>query len=192
MAVAGGGFHSLVLGDNLPPQARGQTNYAVALLDLIISLTGGDPNGDSLSYRVATLPATGSLYQWTSGGRGSPITVPSTAVDDSGGRVIFALPTAGNDNFTFTANDGEVDSSSATVKVNMIDPPTISVSVPSMSSISLNFTARSNTAWRVWTSTNLTAWSVLGSAVQSPPGVFQYNDTSATNRPLRFYRVTSP
>jgi alpha-tubulin suppressor-like RCC1 family protein len=195
VAVAGGGYHSLALGGNLTPQARGQTNYAVALLDLNILMTGADPNGDSLSYRIGALPATGTLYHWTPGGRGSPITAPSTAVDDSGGRVIFALPTAGNDSFTFTVNDGEADSAPATVTVNFILAPVIDVSSLSMGvngEFSLSFTGDTNASYRVWASTNLTTWTVLGPATQSPPGEFHFTDTAATNWPLRFYRVTCP
>jgi alpha-tubulin suppressor-like RCC1 family protein len=114
-AVAGGGAHSLALGANLPPLALAQTNSGIAPLELTVNLQGSDYNGDTLTYSVATLPVQGTLYQWTTNGRGSPITAPNTAVDDPGGRVIYYVPVAGSDSFTFVARDGIADSAPATV-----------------------------------------------------------------------------
>jgi hypothetical protein len=41
---------------------------------------------------------------------------------------------------------------------------------------------------------SITAWSNLGSALETPPGSgnYQFTDTQATNNPSRFYRVRSP
>lgn len=36
------------------------------------------------------------------------------------------------------------------------------------------------------------SWSVVGQPVQIGPGVFQFSDVDSTNRPQRFYRVSSP
>jgi hypothetical protein len=35
-------------------------------------------------------------------------------------------------------------------------------------------------------------WTVLGAAVEAPPGQYQFTDLQATNYPQRFYRVRSP
>jgi hypothetical protein len=183
------------LGGNSPPQTQSQTNFGLAFTDLTITLHGADPNTDSLAYRVMTPPTAATLYQWTPSGRGAAIIAPNTVVTDPGGQVIFNLPSAGSDTFTFVANDGLADSAAATSTVYMLLPPTISTSSSGLNmdgSFSLGFVADPNVNWSVWASTNLTSWSILGAAVQSSPGVFQYNDPAAINLPVRFYRVTTP
>jgi alpha-tubulin suppressor-like RCC1 family protein len=194
VAMSGGGHHSLALG-NVPPQSMPQTNSGLAFADLTIVLQAYDLNSDPLTYRIGSLPAVGTLYQWTSTGRGAPITASNTAVADAAGRVIFSMPAAGGDTFTFVANDGLADSSPATASVFMLQPPVISTAWSGLNtsgSFSLAFAADSNVTWRVWGSTNLTSWSVLGTAAQASPGLFQFTDSSATNWPQRFYRLTSP
>ena len=64
-----------------------------------------------------------------------------------------------------------------------------SLTVNTNRSFSLSFTGDTNASYRVWYSTNLTAWTLLGSATQSVTGVFVYTDAGASNRPVRFYRV---
>jgi hypothetical protein len=44
----------------------------------------------------------------------------------------------------------------------------------------------------VYASTDLKAWTWLGSASQPTPGQFLFNDSSSTNHPWRFYRIRSP
>ena len=41
-------------------------------------------------------------------------------------------------------------------------------------------------------STNLSAWSVLGSATQSVSGIYQFTDPLSTQTPQRFYRARWP
>jgi hypothetical protein len=55
----------------------------------------------------------------------------------------------------------------------------------------LLFNAASNQCYLVQTSTNLTSWSVLGLAVDSGTGVFQFDDTNSPG-PRRFYRLLAP
>ena len=122
VSVAGGGYHSVAIG-NLPPQALPQLASAPANRDLVISLYGADSNGDALSFRIVTLPAQGTLYQYAGGVRGPAITSPRSVVSDAGGRVIFAPLTNSVGNpyatFIFVASDGEVESSPATVVVTI-------------------------------------------------------------------------
>jgi hypothetical protein len=59
-------------------------------------------------------------------------------------------------------------------------------------SMVLSFNGQFDSSYRVWASTNLLDWSVLGTASQAPPGAFSYEDTGASGHPLRFYRVSSP
>jgi len=118
VAIAGDGYHSLALG-NLPPQAFAQHLTGVAGQDQTIVLTGADPNNDELNSRITALPSSGTLYQWTSGGRGDPITAPDTLVADTGNRVILSQPVVADDTFAFTMNDGLQDSSAANIQVDI-------------------------------------------------------------------------
>ncbi len=198
VAVSGGGYHSLALG-NLPPIAQSQTNLGMAGRDLILTLPAADADYDALTCRVASLPTGGTLYQWSAGGRGAPITTPNTVVADVQERVIFApdsdLPGWPYASFTFIANDGETDSAPATITVNLIPAPVIdlsSVAAGTNGGLSFNFTGYSNATYRVWASPDLTNWVMLGAAASSSPGWFSFTDPAATNSPQRFYRVTSP
>jgi len=125
--IAGGQYESLALA-NAPAQANSQTNYGAADHDLAISLKGTDPNRDPLSYQITGLPGAGSLYQYTSAGRGAPITAPGTPVADSAGRVIFAPASGGRGNpytsFYYAAGDGEAaPSAPAAVTVGLVVKP---------------------------------------------------------------------
>jgi len=74
-----------------------------------ISLSGTDPDGDSLTYRVVTNPSHGSL----SGTEPDLIYTPDTNYN-------------GSDSFTFKTNDGISDSASATFSIEILpadDPP---------------------------------------------------------------------
>src|SRR5262249_27753172 len=60
------------------------------------------------------------------------------------------------------------------------------------------FTNLTGASFRVFAGTNAAqptaAWTMLGSAIESPAGSgqFQFTDSQATNYPQRFYRVQSP
>jgi hypothetical protein len=198
VALAGGTYHSLALG-NLPPQALSQTNLGIAGQDLTLALPAGDANNDALICRVASLPTAGTLYQWAAGGRGAAINSPNTVVADPQARVVFApdsnVPGWPYATFTFIANDGEADSAPATLTVSLIPAPVIdmsSLAVGTNGGLSFNFSGLPNASYRVWASTDLATWSMLGPATPLPLGGFSFADTSATNGPRRFYRVTSP
>ena len=201
VAVAGGGYHSLAIGPNLPPVAQTLTNSGYPNHDLVIQVRGSDPNGDLLSYRVATVPAAGALYEFNAGARGAAITAPDTSVSDVSNRVIFA-PAANmlgspHASFSYLANDGEADSASATVAINVVLPPApqFSVAGPSWGTngeFQLNFTGHSNATYRVWASTNLVDWEVLGTGAVVSNGWFQFLDAEAGGWPQRFYRAGAP
>jgi hypothetical protein len=196
--ISAGNYFSLVLA-NLMPQANSVSVTNAVNQDCLLSLTATDANSDPLSLRITTLPITGSLFQYTGNGRGSAIVLPDTPVMDSFGRVVFAPETGASgwpySSFIFVANDGEVDSAPAAASVNIIPELVIdasSLSVEPNGAFSLNFSCNSNATCRVWASTNLMDWSVLGTASQSLPGVFHFIDSTATEWPERFYRVTCP
>lgn len=94
--------------ENTAPTADPQSVTTMFNTPVTISLTGSDPEGDSLTYEIVTGPAHGVL----SG------TAPSlTYTPDTG--------FTGNDSFTFSVFDGELHSNPATVSitVNPATPP---------------------------------------------------------------------
>ena len=60
----------------------------------------------------------------------------------------------------------------------------------------LSFTNRSGLGFTVLGTTNvalpLSNWTVLGAPAEAPSGQYQFTNTQATNKPIRFYRVRSP
>jgi len=56
----------------------------------------------------------------------------------------------------------------------------------------LTFTGSTNLTYRVWASTNLGKWEVLGSPTQVQPGQFIFADVGAISNARRFYRVSLP
>jgi hypothetical protein len=120
-------------------------------------------------------------------------------VTDLQGRIIFApgsnLPAWPYTTFTFVANDGEADSAPATITINVIPAPLIqasSLAVATNGAFSFSFNGLTNASYRVWASTNLASWNLLGPASPSVAGTFSFSDLTATNWPLRYYRVSSP
>ncbi len=201
VSISSGDYHSQALSPvNLPPRvlsslATGNTN-----MDLLISLFGWDPNGDPLIYRIAAPPGYGSLYQYTSTGRGDLINSPDEAVTDPSGRVVFApLPDtfgARYSTFSVVANDGALDSPISLITVAIVPPPVIAsaglIQTPTPQGFGFSFPGLSNATYSAQGSADLTNWIALGSATQSSPGQFFFLDSGATNRPQRFYRVRSP
>ena len=129
VAIAGGGSHSLVSARNRAPSGTAVKAYAVRGMDRLITLGGTDPEGDSLQFRITSLPATGTLYQYENGDRGAIIRSPGTVVTDVGGRIIYVPPDTGSGQlaltFEFTVADGEYESSTAQAVVNLDVPPQV-------------------------------------------------------------------
>ena len=100
-----------------------QTVSADEDIDKTITLSGTDVDGDTLTYKITTLPANGYLFQTSDGvTRGDTIkTVPTTVTDTT--RVIYVSAKDGygdgHGNFGFKVNDGTLDSDEAIVTVNV-------------------------------------------------------------------------
>jgi hypothetical protein len=198
--LVGGMFHGYAIG-NIAPQAASQTANGYVNHELTIALNGSPGDGPLLNYRVVAAPLTGALFQYTNGGRGGVINLASPAVADTGGRVIFVAATNSTgspyDGFNFVANDGLNDSAPAAVTVNVGFPAAPQTQMSSWSiggggNFTLGFLGSSNAMYSIWGSTDLATWSWLGAAVEGTPGIYQFTDTTVSNWPARFYKVTAP
>ncbi|HZI31779.1 MAG TPA: LamG-like jellyroll fold domain-containing protein, partial [Candidatus Binatia bacterium] len=199
-AIAGGTAFGLAIGDQ-PPAANDQTVAGFVNHDLPVTLAADNPDGNPLNYWIESLPAAGTLYQYSAGTRGLPINAPGTQVSDAGGRVIFAPATGETGDpyasFDFMVDDGFYGSSPALVTVNISLP-----SVPQFTGVSwtggisqglnLNFSGDSNATYSVWAATNLMNWINIGTATESQPGLYDFYDEDAINWPQRFYRISAP
>ena len=87
---------------NDAPMATGQSVTAVEDTPVAITLAGTDIDGDSLSFAIGDPPQNGSLA-------GTPPDITYTPNADF----------HGNDNFTFTTNDGTEDSTPASIAINV-------------------------------------------------------------------------
>lgn len=95
---------------NSPPSAESQELIVEENGELHITLTGSDPDGDELTFRIVEEPAYGTLE------------------GDSPNLVYLPSPDYhGNDSFAFVANDGGLDSDVSTISITIIparSPPT--------------------------------------------------------------------
>jgi len=113
-----------VININDLPSATVQAVSADEDIDKTIILAATDADGDTLSYKISTLPANGYLFQTSDGStRGDTIISTPTTVSDILQRVIYISAQDGNGdghgNFGFKANDGTADSEETTVTVNV-------------------------------------------------------------------------
>ena len=201
VTLAAGGSHSLALLPNHLPVALDQVVAGYPNTDLLVTLAGADADNEALAYRISVLPSAGAVYQVAAGLRGAQIINPNTTVSDALGRLIFtpAANQIGSPHaaFGFTASDGFADSPPATVTTHIVLPiaPILDFAASGVTTngeFQLAFTGASNASYRVWGSTNLLNWEVLGTAASLSAGQFLFLDATATNWPQRFYRATAP
>ncbi|MDT8439336.1 MAG: tandem-95 repeat protein [Wenzhouxiangellaceae bacterium] len=108
---------------NDPPVADAQLVNAVEDTPVTIMLTGSDIDGDSLSFAIATTPTNGSLGA-------------ITPIDATSAEVVYTPTTGfvGSDSFSFTVNDGTLDSTAATVDIDVASSNAIPVADPQSTS----------------------------------------------------------
>ncbi|CAN5857062.1 hypothetical protein BH23THE1_BH23THE1_31500 [soil metagenome] len=96
---------------NDPPVADDQSVTANTASPTEIALTATDPDGNALTYAIVSQPQSGTI----------------TDLNEDTGSLVYTSDAGytGEDSFTFNANDGTVDSNTATVaiSVNAIVPP---------------------------------------------------------------------
>jgi hypothetical protein len=86
---------------NLPPVATPVSKTTRPNIPIMISLSGTDPEKDSLTFKIETKPSHGTVQ----------------LISKNSARYTPGRGYRGNDSFTFTANDGKSSSASATVSI---------------------------------------------------------------------------
>jgi hypothetical protein len=107
---------SITKAGNSPPVANPQTVTVNKDTPTPITLTATDANNDPLTYSIVTQPSHGTISPATPGG-------PARTYTPAAGYT-------GPDSFTFKANDGTVDSNTATVSITVQDTTTCGTNLP--------------------------------------------------------------
>ena len=100
---------SITKASNSPPVANNQAVNVIKNTATPITLTATDPDNNPLTYSIVTQPLHGGVTPTTPGGPSRTYTPTNNYL--------------GPDSFTFKANDGTVDSNTATVSINVIEQP---------------------------------------------------------------------
>jgi hypothetical protein len=198
VAIAAGGFHSLVLGGNVPPVANSQTNSGFVNQDLVVTPNVSDANNDTLTCRVAALPAQGTLYQYAGGTRGPQITAPNTMISDASNRVVFA-PAPNNDGnpyttFNLVANDGQADSAPAMMTINISKSPQNFTAQNFGSGLQIQFAGTPYSPYILQMATNLTPpvnWQSILTNPADLKGNWSFTVTNLSAVPAGFYRAVA-
>ena len=101
---------------NDKPIASTQTVEVTEQTEITITLSGTDPEDDSLSYIVVTLPSNGVLSE--SGTEIKTDDLPKS-LSSSELKYLSTSDSATSDSFTFKANDGSDDSDAASITINI-------------------------------------------------------------------------
>ena len=115
-----------VVAANNAPTAASQSVNTNEDTDVVVTLSGSDADGDTLSFIVGSLPTNGTLYQVLADNvtAGTQITTAPTTVTNAAHKVLFRPDQNENGSpyatFTFKVNDGTVDSTTATVTVTVV------------------------------------------------------------------------
>jgi RHS repeat-associated protein len=106
---------------NQAPVANNQTVNLNEDATANITLTGSDPDGNPITYIIVTQPAHGAL----TGAAPNLIYTPAANYN-------------GTDSFTFRVNDGQLNSATATVSINIApvnDPPVVALTAPANNAV---------------------------------------------------------
>jgi large repetitive protein len=100
---------------NHPPVANAQSVSLNEDTTTLITLTGSDPDGQPITFKVTSLPTNGDLFKGNSTAAADKITSASLPLTLAGAQVTYK-PNAnyfGSDSFQFKTNDGFTDSTAA-------------------------------------------------------------------------------
>jgi len=108
---------------NRAPVATPQSGLSVGSCNaLTVTLSGTDADGDTLTYKISTLPTQGNLYDGEGTGGTHITSVPYTVTDVT--HKVTYQPNAsysGGDSFGLKVNDGELDSAEASISITISD-----------------------------------------------------------------------
>jgi glucose/arabinose dehydrogenase len=145
--------------------------------------------GGSANFGVTVAGTTPFAYQWRLNGTNlSGATTATLAVPN-------AMPVnAGNYSVVITNAGGSVTSANAALTVTVSRPLISSYGAVAGPAFSIGGTGVVGQAYIFQATTNLASsnWTSLATNTPNANGVFQFVDTQFTNRPLRFYRITTP
>lgn len=173
-------FRSLnVIPANFPPLAYGKTITAISNTDTAGTVTGLDPEGNTITYALAQTASHGT------------VTINST----TGAYTYRSAPGyGGSDSFTFTTNDGAVTSAPGVVTVTVnVDPVGAFASLnaatgPQAAAITLTWSAVTNAEKYLVERSTASNSGFLTVATVSAPTLF-YTDGNLTRDTLYYYRV---
>jgi hypothetical protein len=92
--------------------------------------------------------------------------------------------------FTIGSVAAGVTSSNAVASINGLTP--LLSPTNGGKEFGVTFNGLANTSYSLWSSTNFVNWVWDGPATQTNPGQYEYFDSSSTNAPYRFYRISAP
>jgi hypothetical protein len=184
----------------------GSTNSAMQDFLITVNAVNDPPNaGTDVLYAHWNSPAaigTSNLLSNDSDIDGGTLTVagvttPSTSggmVSLAGSVVIYQAPTDyfGADGFDYVLSDSQGGQSTGTVSLTVVRPAITEWQMLSNGGFRLEFTGIPNTAYTLQASPNLLNWPNLATNVTSAGGLLWYDDLTATNSLLRFYRFVWP
>jgi len=108
---------------NRAPVATPQSGLSVGSCNaLTVTLSGTDADGDTLTYKISTLPTHGDLYDGEGTGGTHITSVPYTVTDVT--HKVTYQPNAsysGGDSFGLKVNDDELDSAEASISITISD-----------------------------------------------------------------------
>ena len=140
----------------------------------IFALASPSANAWSLyAYNSTNLQAAGS--QSLSGVQGTP----------------FSLIRWGAKGIAFSTSQNQVYLLQSDL-VPTVRPVMVAANRQASGSFEVKFAGDTYAPYSLWASTNLTDWSLLGTADPSSNGWFRFLDLQATNLPRRFYRAATP
>ncbi len=140
--------------------------------------------GDAASFSVVPFGVQPMFFQWRFNGQDIPGATNATLQLSN-----VQVASAGKYSVVVSNSFGMVTSSPAALTLR--DPPTLSASLNPGGGLDLNFPGLSNATYNVMVSTNLLDWELLGPAIPTAPGSYQFHDRAAVGEARRFYRVRS-
>ena len=112
-----------IIAFNEAPTAASQANVAATRsVAKEITLTGADPEGDTLTFTITKLPSNGTLQFTNSQNQSQTVSCSDNVVSHVLGNskvVAYTASSTGGTTLTFKTNDGQQDSGTGTININV-------------------------------------------------------------------------